>query len=212
MSGGDSVIRIVVVDDHPVVRAGLRRVLEAEDDIAVVGEAGDAVAALEVIDKCEPDLVVLDVHLGSGPGGIDILRSLRALERSPQVLVVTVLDNDLDVDAALGEGAAGYILKDAPEGDLVRAVRAVVAGLQPLDPRVAARVIARSLGDSAAPSPRELEVLTDVAAGFDNATIARRLYISQATVKSHLASVFIKLGAASRTAAVAEARRRGHIR
>lgn len=130
------------------------------------------------------------------------------------MLVVTVYDNDIDIDAALEGGAAGYVLKDAPEADLISAVRAVAAGHQPLDPRVAARVVTRSKRNPDVPSPRELEVLAAVAHGHDNATIARDLYISQATVKTHLASLFAKLGVVTRTrtGAVAEARRRGHLR
>ena len=205
-------IRVLLVDDHPVVRAGLRAVLDKEDDIDVIGDVGDAASAIATIERLEPAVVVLDLHLGVGPGGIDVLRHLRSQQVSVRILVVTVFDNDVDIDTAMSEGASGYILKDAPEGDLVRAVRAVAAGQHPLDPRVAARVVSKSLHDPDTPSPRELEVLAAVAEGLDNATIARRLFISQATVKSHLASLFVKLGVNSRTGAVAEARRRSHLR
>ena len=205
-------IRIVVVDDHPVVRAGLRTVLDAVDDIDVVGEAHDHDTAVSTITELEPDVVVLDVHLGAGPSGLDVLREVQRSQARPRVLVVTVFDNDIDIDAAIEGGAAGYVLKDAPEVDLISAVRAVAAGHQPLDPRVAARVVTRSVRNPDVPSPRELEVLAAVADGLDNATIARDLYIIQATVKTHLASVFAKLGVVSRTGAVAEARRRGHLR
>ncbi|MCB9376963.1 MAG: response regulator transcription factor [Microthrixaceae bacterium] len=205
-------IRIVIVDDHPVVRAGLRTVLDAADDIVVMGEAHDHDTAVVAIADLEPDVVVLDVHLGTGPSGLDVLRQVQRSQARPRVLVVTVFDNDIDIDAALAGGAAGYVLKDAPEVDLISAVRAVAAGHQPIDPRVAARVVTRSKRNSDIPSPRELEVLAAVADGHDNATIARDLYISEATVKSHLASVFAKLGVATRTGAVAEARRRGHLR
>jgi DNA-binding NarL/FixJ family response regulator len=206
------VIRVVLVDDHPVVRAGLRAVLDKEDDIDVVGDVGDAASAIATFEPLQPDVVVLDLHLGDGPGGVDVLRHLRLQQTSARTLVVTVFDNDVDIDTAMVEGAAGYLLKDAPEGDLVRAVRAVAAGQHPLDPRIAARVVSKSLHDPDTPSPRELEVLAAVAEGHDNATIARDLYISQATVKSHLASLFVKLGVNSRTGAVAEARRRSHLR
>lgn len=205
-------IRVVLVDDHPIVRAGLRGVLDAETDIVVVGEASDAPSAVAAVERLDPDVVVLDVHLGSGPSGLEVLRQVRAGRLTPKFLVVTVFANDQDVDAALAAGATGYVLKDAPEGDLVRGVRAVHSGQHPLDPRIASRVVARSQRDPDAPSRRELEVLAAVADGDDNATIARRLYISQATVKSHLVSLFAKLGVASRTGAVAEARRRGHLR
>jgi DNA-binding NarL/FixJ family response regulator len=205
-------IRVVLVDDHPVVRAGLRKVLDAGDDIEVVGDAGDAASAIALIERLRPDVVVLDMHLGPGRGGIDVLRHLNSFDSAPRVLVVTVFDNDLDIDAALAQGATGYILKDSPEGDLVRAVRGVDAGQRPLDPRVAARVLAQSQRNTDVPSTREFEVLAAVAEGLDNAAIARQLYISQATVKSHLASLFDKLNVHSRTGAVAEARRRGHLR
>lgn len=186
--------------------------LDAEPDITVIGEASDHASALAAIGELSPDVVVLDVHLGSGPSGLDLLGDIPPTAKSPRVLIVTVFDNDLDIDAALALGAAGYVLKDAPEDELVNAVRAVAAGHQPLDPRVAARVVARSQRNPDAPSPRELEVLAAVADGLDNASIARRLFISQATVKSHLASLFTKLGVATRTGAVAEARRRSHLR
>ena len=205
-------ISVVVVDDHPVVRAGLRTVLDAAPDIDVVGEAHDHTSAIAAVTKHAPAVVVLDVNLGDGPSGLDVLRDLRDEHPASRVLMVTVFDNDIDVDAALEGGAAGYLLKDAPETELLNAVRAVAAGHQPLDPRVAAKVIARSLRNPDTPSARELEVLAAVADGDDNATIARRLYISQATVKTHLASLFTKLGVTSRTGAVAEARRRGHLR
>jgi len=207
-----TVISVVVVDDHPVVRAGLRTMLDAAPDIDVVGEAHDHATAIAAINDLAPDVVVLDVNLGAGPGGLDVLRDLNDAQPCPRVLMVTVFDNDIDIEAALERGAAGYILKDAPEADLLNAVRAVAAGHQPLDPRVAARVVAKSLRSPDTPSPREIDVLIAVADGDDNAAIARRLYISQATVKTHLASVFTKLGVATRTGAVAEARRRGHLR
>jgi DNA-binding NarL/FixJ family response regulator len=205
-------IRTVIVDDHPVVRAGLRAVLETADDIAVVGEAHDHDTAVATIADLEPDVMVLDLHLGTGPSGLDVLRQVQRSRTRPRVLIVTVFDNDIDIDAALEGGAAGYVLKDAPELDLISAVRAVAVGHQPLDPRVAARVVTRSMRNPDVPSPRELEVLAAVAEGHDNATIARNLYISQATVKSHIARVFAKLGVSTRTGAVAEARRRGHLR
>lgn len=204
-------IRVVLVDDHPVVRAGLRAVLDADEGIDVVGEAGDAASALALIESVSPDVVVLDMNLGSGPGGLDVLRQVHGRD-GPRILVVTVFDNDQDIDAAIAAGATGYLLKDAPGGDLVRAVHAADAGQRPLDPRVAARVVARSERSTDAPSARELEVLAAVAEGHDNAAIARMLYISRATVKSHLANLFAKLGVATRTGAVAEARRRGHLR
>jgi len=205
------VIRVVLVDDHPVVRAGLRAVLESDGSIAVVGEAGDAATALTAVRSLDPDVVVLDVHLGAGPSGLDVLAHLAESDR-PRVLVMTVFDNDKDVDAALSSGAAGYLLKDAPEGEVLRAVHAAAEGHRPLDPRIAARVVARSYPDPGAPTARELEVLAAAAEGHDNATIARMLFISQATVKSHLSSLFAKLDVTSRTGAVAEARRRGHLR
>lgn len=205
------VIRLVLVDDHPIVRAGLRHVLETQSDLEVVGEADGADEALEVIAGERPDVVILDMHLGvDRPDGLEVLRRLPA--DGPGVLIVTVFDNDRDIDEALGAGALGYVLKDAPEDELVRAIRAVAAGRRPLDPRVAERVLARAERDPALPSPRELEILAAVAEGDDNAAIARRLHISRATVKSHLASVFSKFGVSTRTGAVAEARRRGHLR
>lgn len=204
-------IRVVLVDDHPVVRRGLRAVLDSDESISIVGEATDAAEALATVAALDPDVVVLDVHLGAGPSGLDVLADLGGRDRA-RVLVMTVFDNDQDAEAALAAGAAGYVLKDAPESDVVRAVHAAAAGHRPLDPRIAARVVARTYPEPSAPTARELEVLAAAAEGHDNATIARMLYISQATVKSHLSSLFTKLDVTSRTGAIAEARRRGHLR
>lgn len=203
--------RVLLVDDHPVVRAGLRTVLDSDDSIRVVGEAGSAAEALAAVAAHDPDVMVLDMHLGPGASGLDVLGELQGRDR-PRVLVMTVFDNDHDTDAALASGAVGYVLKDAPEGDVVRAVHAAAAGQHFLDPRIAARLVTRTYPAPDAPSARELEVLAAAAEGHDNATIARRLFISQATVKSHLSSVFAKLDVTSRTGAIAEARRRGHLR
>lgn len=202
---------VVLIDDHPVVRAGLRAVLHSDDSIHIVGEADNADDALALITRLDPDVVVLDMHLGPGRGGLDVLAALQRGLR-PRVLVMTVFDNDRDVDAAFGVGAVGYVLKDAAEADVVRAVHAAAAGQHFLDQRIATRLVARTYPAPDSPTARELEVLEAAADGHDNATIARMLFISQATVKSHLSSVFAKLDVTSRTGAVAEARRRGHLR
>ena len=206
----NTMIRIVIVDDHPLCAPGARTRRRTRHRRCRRSPRSWHRHCHD--HDLAPDVVLLDVHLGPGASGLDVLDHLQASSPSPRVLVVTVFDNDIDIDTALARGASGYILKDAPEDELINAVRAVAAGHQPLDPRVAARVATRSLRSPEMPSPRELEVLAAVADGHDNATIARRLYISQATVKTHLASAFTKLGVSTRTGAVAEARRRGHLR
>ncbi len=117
-----TVISVVVVDDHPVVRAGLRSELDSAPDIDVVGEAHDHATAIAAADDLAPDVVVLDINLGAGPSGMDVLHDLNAAHPSPRVLMVTVFDNDIDIEAALDRGASGYILKDAPESELLNAV------------------------------------------------------------------------------------------
>lgn len=207
--------RVVLVDDHPVVRTGLAALLQADGRLDVVGEAGDTAGALALVERRVTtgegvDLVFMDLHLGRGPGGIEATAQLT--RRGVPVLVVTTFDSDADILGALDAGARGYVLKDSPTGQLVEAALAVVAGRTVLSPEVQARLVARATHPVEALSSRESQVLERVAAGATNREVARELFISESTVKTHLAHLFAKLGVDNRTALVAEARQRRLIR
>lgn len=205
-------IRIVIADDHPVVRAGLRALLDAEDDLAVVGEAATPDAATAMAEELAPELVLMDLQFGQETTGADATRRIRSLDAAPYVLVLTNYDSDGDILGAVEAGASGYLLKDAPPEELVAAVRAAASGQSALAPAIAGRLMARMRAPQVSLSAREIEVLRLVADGASNGEVARRLHISEATVKSHLVHVFSKLGVASRTAAVSEARTLGVLR
>lgn len=207
-----SPVRLLIVDDHPVVRAGLVTLLGADPDIEVVGEAATAVEALIVAQRRTPDVALMDLQLGDGVDGVGATRQLLALERPPRVVILTTYESDADILGAVEAGASGYLLKDAPAADLIEAVRTAARGGTVLAPVVAHRLDARRRDPEPALSGRELDVLRLVAAGESNKVIAQTLFLSEATVKSHLVRAFGKLGVDSRTAAVAAARTRGLIR
>lgn len=207
-------LRLVLADDHPIVRAGLRALFALEDDLEIVAEAAtpeDAVAAAE---RERPDVVLMDLQFGAhgAAGGADATRKIRALAHPPYVLVLTNYDSDADILGAVEAGASGYLLKDAPPEELVAAVRAAASGESALAPVIAGRLLSRMRIPQAALSAREIEVLGLVALGSTNAEIAKQLFLSETTVKSHLGHVYTKLGVTTRTAAVAEARARGILR
>jgi DNA-binding NarL/FixJ family response regulator len=206
------VIRILIADDHPVVRAGLRALLDAEDDLDVVGEASTPSTAVDLAESLTPELVLMDLQFGQDATGADATRRIRALDAAPYVLVLTNYDSDGDILGAVEAGASGYLLKDAPPHDLIAAVRAAASGQSALAPAIAGRLMARMRTPQVSLSAREIEVLELVAAGAANGEVAARLHISEATVKSHLVHVFSKLGVASRTAAVSTARSLGMLR
>lgn len=205
-------IRILIADDHPVVRAGLRALLDAEDDLEVVGEAATPSTAVTLAESLTPELVLMDLQFGQDATGADATRRIRALDAAPYVLVLTNYDSDGDILGAVEAGASGYLLKDAPPHELVAAVRAAASGQSALAPAIAGRLMARMRSPQVALSAREIEVLRLVAEGASNGDVAARLHISDATVKSHLVHVFSKLGVSSRTAAVSEARSLGMLR
>jgi DNA-binding NarL/FixJ family response regulator len=205
-------IRIVIADDHPVVRAGIRALLDAEDGLEVVGEAATADDAVLLAEQLAPDLVLMDLQFADGPRGADATRRIRALDEPPHVLVLTNYDTDADILNAIEAGASGYLLKDAPPDELVAAVRAAAAGESALAPVIAGRLMARMRSPLTSLSTRELEVLELVAGGASNTDIAGRLHITEATVKSHLVHIFTKLDVGSRTAAVSAARSLGLLR
>lgn len=205
-------IRVVIADDHPVVRAGVRALLEAEADIEVVGEASTPDAAVALAAELSPELVLMDLQFGDRAAGAEATRRVRALAAPPYVLVLTNYDTDGDILGAVEAGASGYLLKDAPPHELLAGVRAAAAGQSALAPAIAGRLLARLREPRVSLSAREIEVLRLVARGASNADVAARLHITDATVKSHLAHVFSKLGVSSRTAAVSAARALGVLR
>jgi DNA-binding NarL/FixJ family response regulator len=202
-------IRVLVVDDHPVVRAGLVGMLAAEDDVEVVGEAGDGDEALARVAVLSPDVVLMDLRMPRTDGAAATARIV-ATHPSSKVLVLTTYDTDGDIVRAVEAGATGYLLKDTPRAQLVEAVRSAARGETVLAPSVAARLLTRLRTPPAeALTPREVEVLAGVARGLTNAEIGRELYIGEATVKTHLLRAFAKLGVDDRTRAVTVAMERG---
>lgn len=206
-------VRLLLADDHPVVRAGLKAVLSAEPDFEIVAEAPTAERAVELAAAGGTDVVLMDLQFGPhGMHGAEATAAITARPGAPRVLVLTTYDTDADILAAVEAGAAGYLLKDAPPQELAAAVRTAASGRSALAPAVAHRLMDRMRAPAAALSRRELEVLELVRDGLSNLEISKRLFLSQATVKSHLVHVYAKLGVDSRTAAVAAATERGLVR
>ncbi|WGW11201.1 response regulator transcription factor [Saxibacter everestensis] len=212
-------IRVLICDDHPIVRAGLRALLAAEDDIEVVGEAESAETAVIAAREIPAELVLMDLQFGGEMHGAEATRQIRSQTESaesghsaPYVLVLTNYETDADILGAVEAGASGYLLKDAPPDELLAAIRLAAAGQTALAPKITARLMNRVRSPRANLSQRELEVLGHVAEGQTNAEIARALFLSETTVKSHLVHIFTKLDVATRTSAVSKARRLGLIR
>ncbi len=204
-------IRLLVVDDHPVVRAGMVAVLGEEPDLEVVGEASNGAEALVQVPRLIPDVVLMDLRMPVLDGAEATAR-LRAVPGAPQVLVLTTYDTDADIVRAVEAGARGYLLKDAPTAVLTDAIRRAARGETVLAPPVAARLADRLRTPSGPElTSREVEVLALVARGLSNGEVGRTLFIGEATVKTHLLRAFAKLGVSDRTAAVAEAHRRGLV-
>ncbi|MET8384038.1 response regulator transcription factor [Streptosporangium canum] len=205
-------MRLFLVDDHPVVRAGLVALLGGEHDMEVVGEAADGEDALRGIASREPDVVLMDLQLGDGIDGVEATRRVRELPAPPQVLVLTTYETDADIVRAIDAGATGYLLKACPPEELFQGIRAAARGETVLSPRVATRMMRRMRDPGPALSAREVEILELLASGAGNREIARRLFITEATVKTHLVHIYGKLGVDTRTAAVTAAVERRLIR
>ncbi|MDM7854973.1 response regulator [Cellulomonas alba] len=202
-------ITLLVVDDHPVVRDGLTGMLASDPDFDVVGQAADGAEAVRLARTLRPDVVLMDLRM-PGTDGVAAIAELTRLGVPSRVLVLTTYDADAYVVPAIEAGATGYLLKDAPRDELLRAVRAAARGESVLAPSVAGRLMHRVRTPGAGPlSPRELQVLELVAAGRSNHEAAADLFISEATVKTHLLNIYAKLGVGDRAAAVAEAFHRG---
>jgi DNA-binding NarL/FixJ family response regulator len=204
-------IRVLVADDHPVVRAGLVGVLATAGDIEVVGEAGDGEAAVRLAGELLPDVVMMDLRMPALDGAgatAEIVRRYPAV----RVLIVTTYDTDSDIVRAIEAGAVGYVLKDTPLAQLLGAVRSAAAGETVLAPSVAARLMRRVRQPAQTSlTPREMEVLALVARGLTNAEIGTQLFIGEATVKTHLIRTFAKLQVDDRTAAVTVAIEQGFL-
>ena len=213
-------IRIMIVDDHPIVREGLVSVLKRDEDFEIVGEAPDGRTAVKRAVSLKPDLILMDLRMPE-MGGVEAMKEIRATAPDIKFLVLTTYDTDEHIVGALEAGASGYLLKDAPRDDLFNAIRTVARGDALLQPRVAARLLQHMTGQTQRGnvnngeedlSPREIEVLQLVARGYANKEIAARLTITEATVKTHLAHIFQKLGVNDRTEAVTRAVQRNIIR
>ena len=193
-------IRLVIADDHPIVRAGLTALFGLEPDLEVVAEASTPDEAVACAERENPDVVLMDLQFGSQSQatGVDATRRIRALEAPPYVLVLTNYDSDADILGAVEAGASGYLLKDAPPHELTAAVRAAAAGESALAPVIASRLLDRMRAPRVSLSSREIEVLELVAAGRSNSEVAEQLFVSETTVKSHLAHIFSKLDVSSR--------------
>lgn len=209
-------IRVLLADDHEIVRLGLRAVLEGAEGIEVVGEVATAEAAIAAAQAGGIDVMLMDLRFGAGAEGTRVMTGAEAtvailgsMTSPPKVLVVTNYDTDADILGAIEAGAVGYLLKDAPPAELLAAVRSTAEGDSALSPIVADKLMTRVRSPRSSLTPRELEVLKLVAGGASNREIGRVLLLSEATVKSHLVHIYDKLGVRSRTSAVASARELG---
>ncbi len=208
----DAPIRLLIADDHPVVRDGLSGIFESDPGFEVLGQAADGAQAVDLAERLGPDVVLMDLRM-PGTDGLGAIAEIARRGLAARVLVLTTYDTDADVLPAIQAGATGYLLKDAPRTELLRAVRAAARGESVLSPSVASRVLGRvrrpsnDVPDDL--SPRELEILELVARGTTNREAAKRLFISEATVKTHLLHIYAKLGVNDRAAAVATGFDRG---
>jgi DNA-binding NarL/FixJ family response regulator len=215
-------IRVIIAEDHAVVREGTRELIEHEPDIEVVGEAANGAEAVALVEKLAPDVAIVDISMPVMTG-IEATERIKAVRPSTAVLILTAYDDDAYVFALLRAGAAGYLLKDVPSAEVVRAIRSVYAGEPVLHPAIARKVLARFAAEEMAPArapetasseartlltERELEVLRLAASGMTNSQIADNLYFSTRTVQVHLTHIFAKLGVGSRTEAVISGLRR----
>ncbi|MGW6007331.1 response regulator [Streptomyces sp. NPDC055210] len=204
----DLPVRLLVCDDHAVVRAGLLALLDSEPDIEVVGQAGTGEEALALAARLNPDVVLMDLQLGEGMDGVATTRRLTGGPAAPHVLVLTTYDTDADITRAIEAGATGYLLKAERPEELFAAIRAAAQGRTTLSPPVASRVMANLRTPPPALTGRERDILGQLAQGLGNRDIARALFISEATVKTHLGRIYDKLGVDTRAGAVSVAKER----
>jgi len=207
-----SIITVLLVDDHLVVRSGLRALLATQPDIRVVAEAASGEEALEQLQEQSPAVVVMDLAMGEGMDGIDAIRKIRELHRKQAILVFTTYDSDADIVRAVDAGAMGYLLKDAAPDEIFAAIRGAVQGRSVMSPPVASRLFQQMRNPDEILTPREAELLSLLTQGLSNRELGQRLFISEATVKTHLAHIYAKLGVETRAAAIATAIRREGMR
>ncbi|MCX2947410.1 response regulator [Lentzea sp. NEAU-D7] len=200
-------MRVLVVDDHPVVRFGLAGLLSRDFEVIEAATGEESVTRASTV-----DVVLMDLQLGKGIDGVEATRRIRALENPPQVVVLTTYDSDADIVRAVEAGAIGYLLKDCAPEDLAEAVRTASTGQTVLSPDIAQRLLRQVRGPAPKLSKREVQILEHLARGLSNREIAKELFISEATVKTHLVRIFVKLGVETRTAAVTTAVERKLIR
>lgn len=204
-------IRVILVDDHPVVRAGLKSVIDAPVHIAVVGEAGSGEEALTLVDDLAPDVVLCDLRLGEGIDGIEVTKRLRTKPNPPAVLILTTFDLDSEIIAAINAGASGYLLKDIDPDDISTAIEKAAAGETYMPSEISSKVFAAMRNPGPKLTRRERDVVKLLATGASNAQIAQELFVTEATVKSHLVNVFTKLGVDSRARAIRVAEDQGLV-
>lgn len=205
-------ISILLVDDHLVVRSGLGALLGTQTDLQVVAEAQSGEQALSLAEEHSPDVVVMDLAMGGGMDGIAATKALRLARPNQAVLVFTTYDSDADIVRAVDAGAIGYLLKDAAPAEIFAAIRGAKAGTSHMSAPVASRLFAQMRNPENVLTPREAEILTLLTQGMSNRELSQQLFISEATVKTHLAHVFAKLGVETRAAAIATAIRREGMR
>lgn len=205
-------IRVMLVDDHPVLRYGMAGLIDTQDDLSVVAQTGDVDEVIRLAATQTPDVILMDLDLGAEISGIDLTTRLRAESPGTRVLVFTTYDTDADIVRAIEAGATGYFLKDSRPADLFAAIRSAAAGISALSPTIATRLLGRTQKPDEALTAREIEVLELLARGFSNKELGRALFVSEGTVKSHLHHIYTKLRVDSRGAAIAHAVREGIVR
>ncbi|MGF9649301.1 response regulator transcription factor [Pseudarthrobacter oxydans] len=207
-----SAITVLLVDDHLVVRSGLRALLGTQPDIAVVAEAASGEEALERLEQDAVAVVVMDLAMGSGMDGIEAIQRIRERNKGQAILVFTTYDSDADIVRAVDAGAMGYLLKDAAPNEIFAAIRGAVQGKSVMSAPVASRLFQQLRNPDEILTPREAELLSLLTQGLSNRELGQRLFISEATVKTHLAHIYAKLGVETRAAAIATAIRREGMR
>lgn len=207
-----NVISVLLVDDHLVVRSGLKALLATKPDIEVVAEAASGEDALVLAEQHRPAVVMMDLAMGAGMDGIEAIKQLRRRNARQAIIVFTTYDSDADIVRAVDAGAMGYLLKDASPEEIFEAVRGAVQGKSVMSAPVASRLFQQLRDPDAILTPREAELLSLLTEGLSNRELGQRLFISEATVKTHLAHIYAKLGVETRSAAIAKAIRREGMR
>lgn len=205
-------IRLLIVDDHAVVRVGLRSLLASQPDFEVVAEAADGEASISIAQQHGPDVILMDLSLGDGIDGVEAIKRMRQVQSSQPIIVFTTYDSDADIVRALDAGAIGYLLKDAEPGELFNAIRSATIGKSTMSAVVASKVFQQMQHPKSALTARESELLILLTQGLTNQELSRKLFVSQATIKTHLSNIYAKLGVDNRAAAISIALQERGIR